>query len=53
MILEEQGCVILKREDGKDFPNAVWHTPDDYAFGEGEQTVKMEIISDAIYWYRT
>lgn len=52
MICEEQGCVVLKREDGKDFPNAVWHDEGCGAMGEGEDTVKVEIISESIYWYR-
>ncbi len=52
MILEDQGCVILEREDKKDFPDAVWHDQSDGAMGEGEDTVKIEIISESIYWYR-
>lgn len=52
MICEEQGSVILEREDKQYFPNAVWQ---DESFGEmgiGEDTVKVEIISENIYWYR-
>ena len=52
MICEDQGCVILEREDKKDFPDAVWHKENDGAMGEGEDTVKVEIIDGGIYWYR-
>lgn len=52
LICEDQGCVILEREDKQIFPDAVWHTPDDYAFGTGDDTVKIEIISESITWFR-
>lgn len=52
MILEDQGCVVLETEDGSDFPNAVWHKEEDGAMGEREKTVKVEILSESIYWYR-
>ena len=51
-VIEDQGCVILIREDGKNFPDAVWHDKNDGCMGEGEDTVKIEIISDTIFWYR-
>jgi len=51
-IIEEQGCVILEREDKKCFPNEVWLDEGCGSMGEGEYTVKVEIISDSIYWYR-
>ncbi len=51
-LIEEQGCVILEREDKQDFPDAVWHDESDGCMGEGEDTVKVEIVSEGIYWYR-
>ncbi len=52
MVLEDQGCVVLKTEDGSNFPAAVWHKQEDGSFGEREVTVKVEILSEHIYWYR-
>lgn len=51
-IHEEQGCVSLITEDGSDFPNAVWHKEDDDALGEREDMLKVEILSESLYWYR-
>lgn len=52
-VVESQGCVILEREDKKDFPNDVWHDEESLGLmGEGEDTVKVEAFSDHIYWYR-
>lgn len=51
-LVEEQGCVILAREDGKDFPDAVWHDENDGCLGEGEQFVKVEVLDKNVYWYR-
>ena len=52
MLCEEQGCVILEREDKKDFPNPVWYKEDGYGFGESEDTVKVDILDNSIYWNR-
>lgn len=52
MVLEEQGCVVLKTEDGSNFPNPVWYKEDD-GYGEREKTVKVEITDPHLYWYRT
>lgn len=51
MILEDQGCVLLKTEDGSNFPDAVWKDSDS-DLGEREDTVKIEILSSMLYWYR-
>lgn len=52
MVLEDQGCVILETEDGSNFPDAVWHRKETGAMGEGEETVKVEILDQNVYWYR-
>lgn len=52
MLFEEQGCVILEREDGKDFPDAVWRDDDCDSMGQGEKSVKVEVLDKNIYWYR-
>lgn len=48
-VLWEQGCVILKTEDGSDFPEAVWSED---GSGERGKTVKVEFISESIFWWR-
>jgi hypothetical protein len=54
MIIEEQGCVILERENKKDFPNDVWHKEEqDGDMGKGKSTVKVDVIQDPVFWYRS
>ncbi len=52
MVLEDQGCALLKTEDGSKFPNAVW-ADGESALGEHEETIKVDILESHVYWYRT
>lgn len=52
MLCEDQGCVILQREDGTSFPDEVWFSEDCGAMGEGEDTVKVDILESHVFWYR-
>ncbi len=53
MVIENQGCVVLETEDGASFPDAVWRDKNDGAFGGRENTVKVEIFDEHVYWYRS
>jgi hypothetical protein len=46
-IIEDQGFIILKTDDGKPFPVPVWDED-----GECKDSIKVEIISPNIWWHR-
>lgn len=48
-IIEDQGCVMLKTEDGSNFPKEAWEDEEDY---EKEDRIKVEVISPSIWWFR-
>ena|ERR1700685_657130 len=48
-LIVEQGCVTLKTADGKPFPPPPWRDADD---DDGEDTVKDEVLSPSIWWFR-
>lgn len=48
-LLEAQGCLIIKTDDGKPFPPPVWRESDD---DESEPTVKVEVTDPSIWWFR-
>ncbi len=45
----DQGCVILRTEDGKPFPRQCWEEEDHY---EKEPTVKDDYLSPHSWWWR-
>lgn len=47
-LLVDQGCLILRTEDGKPFPPPVYHDAGD----ETEATVKVEVTDHNIWWFR-
>jgi len=47
-IITHQSCVILETIDGKPFPNYRWNDEDE---DEKENSIKVNITSDNIYWY--
>lgn len=49
-LIVDQGCLILRTEDGKPFPAPVWRDArwDD----DGEPTVKVEVTDPNIWWWR-
>jgi len=47
-LIVDQGCIIIRTEDGKPFPAPVYNR-DEY---EGEETIKDEVISPHIWWWR-
>lgn len=49
--IDGQGCVILKTEDGSDFPDAIWRDKED-DMGERGSSVKVDILDAHIFWYR-
>ena len=50
-LIPQQGCVILRTEDGKKFPDAVWKDDDD-VMGEREEYIKVGILDPNIWWWR-
>ena len=51
MIIENQGCVVLKTEDGKNFPDSAWEKEEGLDTDD-KQTIKIEVLSDKIWWWR-
>lgn len=49
-LVTEQGCLIIAAEDGKAFPTPVYYNRDN--FDEYETTMKVEVISPHIWWWR-
>lgn len=49
-VIVDQGCLIIRREDGEPFPPAVYVEAGEYY--EKELTVKDEIFSKHIWWWR-
>lgn len=47
-VIVDQGCVILKTEDGKSFPQAPWQDIEP----EDDMEVKIEIIDSNVWWWR-
>lgn len=52
MVLEDQGCVILKTEDGSQFPDAVWQDSSMGEMGKRDHSIKVDIFDPHVYWYR-
>lgn len=48
-LIVDQGCLILKTEDGKPFPKPVWRDSDD----DMEDSVKVEVTDPHIWWFRS
>ena len=48
-LIVDQGCLILRTEDGSPFPPPVWREADD---DDGEPTVKVEVTDPNIWWWR-
>jgi len=48
-LIEDQGCIILKTEDGHPFPKPVWREEDD----DPEATAKVEVTDPSIWWFRS
>lgn len=49
-LVVDQGCVILRTEDGKPFPPPVWRQSDDE--DDGEASIKAEVTDPNIWWWR-
>lgn len=50
----EQGCVLLKAEEGKTFPRPAWADDEDYSWDEEDRVViKDDILSPHIWWFRS
>lgn len=52
MLIPEQGCVVLETENGDKFPDAIWKDESTGPMGEREESVKVEILDNHIWWYR-
>jgi hypothetical protein len=48
-LLLDQVCVIIRTESGEPFPSPVWRDAED---DEGEATIKDQILSPHIWWFR-
>ena len=50
-LIEDQGCIIIKPDGVASFPRPVW-ADDDYCHDEYRDSVKIEVTSPGIWWWR-
>lgn len=50
-LIVDQGCLILKTEDGQPFPAPAWARDEGYGY-EASSTAKVEVTDPHIWWFR-
>lgn len=48
-LIIDQGCLIIATDDGKPFPPPIYAVDDD---DDRENTLKVDVLSDKIWWHR-
>jgi hypothetical protein len=49
-LIVDEGCLMVRREDGAPFPEPIYSTPDDHC--APETLVKVEVLDPNIWWFR-
>ena len=49
-VIADQGCVILKTDNGSPFPGPIWADDDDDP--EFEASIKTDVLDPKIWWFR-
>jgi hypothetical protein len=50
-VILEQGCVMIRTEDGQKFPEPCWRKGEDFG-PEPESRIKEDVLSPHIWWFR-